>query len=125
MAVYRAALNLSGTNNANDHALSAQVFFDTQRFPQAIVMTIARLRYLARMLTHAPPLIRVLVDITWDDPRGWAHQLQADYDWLLFHTDPARRPTDATSIGLIRFVLANPRAYRPLISSAICHAKPH
>eukprot|EP00959_Pyramimonas_sp_CCMP1952_P231713 4843022-Pyramimonas_sp.AAC.1 len=122
-SIYRTALNRPRINNEQEHMMTAQVLLDTEMLPLRIIQTVARPRYLRRMIHFAPPLIRVMVDLTWEAPKGWAQFLAGDYRWLRSHTDPSRRPEGPTPEDLVKFVRHHPRDFQALLRAAINKAQ--
>eukprot|EP00959_Pyramimonas_sp_CCMP1952_P245354 5128015-Pyramimonas_sp.AAC.1 len=65
-------------NNVEDHVQEAAVWLRAQRLPTDVVLTVARLRYLARMMGKAPPVVRVVADSAWGAPDSWGQLIVSD-----------------------------------------------
>eukprot|EP00959_Pyramimonas_sp_CCMP1952_P474529 9503629-Pyramimonas_sp.AAC.1 len=70
MSIDKTPLNRGTTNCSEVHASTADRLVKVQRLSLHAIMTVARRRLLPRILSGAPPLVRLLLDYTWD--RGWA-----------------------------------------------------
>eukprot|EP00959_Pyramimonas_sp_CCMP1952_P072753 1520366-Pyramimonas_sp.AAC.1 len=66
--VYKACLGLPLSNNGDDKFRDDHVLHLAQRSPLSRVLSIARLRYLVRLLRHVPPMLRVMLDMIQGGP---------------------------------------------------------
>ncbi|CAK0896355.1 unnamed protein product, partial [Prorocentrum cordatum] len=54
------------------------------------VLRFRRLKYIARLMVHGPPVLQRLLDLTIDMTSSWAQFMQQDLEWLRNFADAGR-----------------------------------
>eukprot|EP00959_Pyramimonas_sp_CCMP1952_P316834 6631747-Pyramimonas_sp.AAC.1 len=123
VAIYRAALKLASTNNTENQVLSAIVYLETRRLPLYTIRSISRLRYLLRATRHAPPLMRVLVDVAAQLDLGWVRDLSKYIERCCFLSAPDALPDGSEPDAFIAHARGHRTQVKSLIPSAIPRAR--
>eukprot|EP00959_Pyramimonas_sp_CCMP1952_P215473 4508035-Pyramimonas_sp.AAC.1 len=58
VGLYRSVFHMAVKNNVEEHVQDAAVWIWAQRLPTDVVFTVARPRYLARVMSKASPFVR-------------------------------------------------------------------
>ena len=118
--IYPTAFHVGDANSAVTHVVHTDLLARAERLPWHDVVTIARLRDLARFLRQGPPALRVFVDVVWNSEDAWTALLKADFRWLDSYQD-----TRGPSRDWLQEARAAPRAFLAAIGTATEKARRH
>eukprot|EP00959_Pyramimonas_sp_CCMP1952_P114252 2388704-Pyramimonas_sp.AAC.1 len=94
----------------------------TDRLPYHVIVRINRLRFLTRLVEHAPLLLCAALQYLSNPPTGWVAQLVRDLQWLSLFLDPSKRPSDNSLHTWLAAVRSSPKAFASTIKTAALKA---